>query len=338
MDNLSFGTYARIVRKSMKGTKTQKDVAELLLGLITENTDINNQDGEPYYVTDKIASRLFNCKINVNKKIKEASNLSMIREAATDYFEDIVMPEFMSEMISDMIFEFSDLLSNDDSISLKKKEDLLKLAKLDSVHIFLSKLFLYVVNKNNIFLNEPPVPIEIKLPTVGSDAKKLRILLENFQGSQPPRIHPPSEIESHEMVYVRELLAAYADAEGLDELPKESLEAFPKHEKDFQRKRKDYYAAESLRRGSRDVFGEMASEHFDILKEETYDGIIDIYESEFPDGLARLRGVMNQASQIQVDKCVYSQIQHWIGNSEKKGVCHMLVNDGKLSGWVERNE
>jgi hypothetical protein len=54
------------------------------------------------------------------------------------------------------------------------------------------------------------------------------------------------------------------------------------------------------------------------LKEETYDGIIDIYESEFPDGLARLKGVMAQVSQIKVDKCVYSQIQNWIGNSEKK--------------------
>ena len=55
-----------------------------------------------------------------------------------------------------------------------------------------------------------------------------------------------------------------------------------------------------------------------ILKEETYDGIIDVYENEYPHGLARLKGVMSQAALIRVDKCVYSQIPNWIGASERK--------------------
>jgi len=250
----------------------------------------------------------------------------------------VVMPEIMPEMIQDMIAELAELISSDDSVPQDKKDEFLQLANPNSIHVFLSVLFLYVIKKNNNILKESPTSLNSKTPSILSDVKKLKELIEKINPGQPNPITPPGEIESHEMVYVRELLAAYADAEGIDELPKESLESFPKYEKDFKRRRKDYYAAESIRRGARDVFGETNPDQFEILKEETYDGIIDVYENEYPHGLARLKGVMSQATLIRVDKCVYSQIPNWIGASEKKGVCHILVNDGKLRGWVETDE
>ena len=92
---LCFGSYAKIVQKSIKEPNSQKRVAELLLGLITDNEDVTNQEGEPFVVTDKLASDLFNCKINMRKKIKEASSSPLIINSAHDYFEDVVMPEMM---------------------------------------------------------------------------------------------------------------------------------------------------------------------------------------------------------------------------------------------------
>lgn len=335
---LCFGSYAKIVQKSIKEPNGQKRVAELLLGLITDNEDVTNQEGEPFVVTDKLASDLFNCKINMRKKIKEASSSQLIVNSAHDYFEDVVMPEIMPEMIQDMIAELVDLISSDDSVPQDKKDEFLKFANTTSIHVFLSDLFLYVIKKDNKISKKSPASLNSKMPSILSDVKKLKELIEKIPPRQPEPITPPEEIENHEMVYVRELLAAYADAEGIDELPKESLESFPKYEKDFKRRRKDYYAAESIRRGARDVFGETNPDHFEILKEETYDGVIDVYENEYPHGLARLKGVMSQATLIRVDKCVYSQIPNWIGASEKKGVCHILVNDGKLRGWVETDE
>ncbi|WP_113802197.1 hypothetical protein [Garciella nitratireducens] len=58
MGRLCFGTYAKIVQKSIKEPNGQKRVAELLLGLITDNEDVTNQEGEPFVVTDKLASDL----------------------------------------------------------------------------------------------------------------------------------------------------------------------------------------------------------------------------------------------------------------------------------------
>jgi hypothetical protein len=43
--------------------------------------------------------------------------------------------------------------------------------------------------------------------------------------------------------------------------------------------------------------------------------------------------VLKQAVVAPVGKSLLSNIPNWIGNSEKKGVCHMLVNDGKIR-WV----
>lgn len=338
MGRLCFGTYAKIVQKSIKEPSGQRRVTELLMGLITDNEDVTNQEGEPFIVTEKLASNLFNCKINMRKIIKEASSSQIIIDTAHDYFEDVVMPEIMPEMIHDTIAELAALISNDETVPQDKKDEFLQFADPASLHIFLSELFLYVIKKDNKIALDAPAPLNNQMPSILNDIEKLKELIEKINPSQPATIGPPDEIESHEMVYVRELLAAYADAEGLDELPKESLESFPKYEKDFTRRRKDYYAAESIRRGSRDIFGETNPEQFDVLKEETYDGIVDVYENEYPHGLARLKGVMNQAAIIRVDKCIYSRIPNWIGASEKKGVCHILVNDGKLRGWVETDD
>lgn len=38
--------------------------------------------------------------------------------------------------------------------------------------------------------------------------------------------------------------------------------------------------------------------------------------------------------QAPVDQCWIARDTVWIGNAQKKGVCHVLVNEGKLEGWV----
>jgi hypothetical protein len=166
------------------------------------------------------------------------------------------------------------------------------------------------------------------------DLAKLRVLLAKLP--HPQTMTPPEDIADEELPYVTELLAAYADAEGLGELSKEELEKYHKYKKNFQRQRKDYYAAESVRRGTRDAFGESDPDQFETLKDETHDGIIEVHERDYDHGLARLNAVMSQAALVSVNKCVLRETD-WIGNSEKKGVCHFLVNDGRIR-WVDDDD
>ena len=39
--------------------------------------------------------------------------------------------------------------------------------------------------------------------------------------------------------------------------------------------------------------------------------------------------------QISADKCFATRDTSWIGNSEKKGMCHILVNDERIRGWLD---
>jgi len=149
-------------------------------------------------------------------------------------------------------------------------------------------------------------------------------------------LSPPSEVAPQEIPYVTELMAAYGDAEGIAEFSRETLILFPQYSDNFTRQRKDFYAAESVRRGLRDVYDETEPDQFEVLKDETYDGVVDVWEQDYRNGYLRLVQVLAQAVQIRVDRCWLIRDTDWIGNSQKKGVCHVLVNEGRIKGWVKK--
>ena len=57
---------------------------------------------------------------------------------------------------------------------------------------------------------------------------------------------------------------------------------------------------------------------FDVLKNETYEGVKEVWEEEYKSGYARLRRVMSQASATRVDKCWLSRDTDWVGKSTEE--------------------
>ena len=152
-------------------------------------------------------------------------------------------------------------------------------------------------------------------------------------------ITPPDEVVEYELSYIKKLMAAYGEAEGIVGFSKENLEQYDhKYGEHFKRQRKDFYAAESVRQGTRETYGETDPDQFEVLKEETYDGIIDVWEQDYVNGYIRLNMVLAQATQIRIDRCWLCRDTDWIGNSQKKGVCHILANDDSIKRWVNTNE
>jgi len=139
------------------------------------------------------------------------------------------------------------------------------------------------------------------------------------------QITPPDEVAEQEIAYVRKLMAAYGEAEGVAGFSKESLKQFEhKYGEHFKRQRKDFYAAESVRQGTRETYGETDPDQFEVLKEETYDGVIDVIEQPHLNGYVRLNAVLAQATHIRIDRCWLCRDTDWIGNSQKK-VCAMFL-------------
>lgn len=315
----------------MKPPNGNKDVTELLLSLVIDNVDITNQTGDVFVVTDKMASDLLSFKINLQKKIISASSDRIVFDAASDFFADAVIPVLVPELMDDMLFELSSLISSDNEISIKKKTELLGTAQRESLEKFMSDLFLYAINRiNRQTTLEAYSDTGTKISSAIADMKKLDEILTNMP--KPKAIPVPDTPSIDEMIYVTELLAVYAEATGKTELQISDLTALPKYKSDHERRRKDYYSAETIRAGTRDSFGDKEDVQFNVLKEETFDGVIDVCSQDFSNAMTRLNEVMSQAVLVPINRCLLSKL-NWISGREKKGVCHFLVNDGQIK-WV----
>ena len=148
----------------------------------------------------------------------------------------------------------------------------------------------------------------------------------------PAPLSPSAEIDPEEMEYVSALLAAYSEELGMIIDTPKALEAYERFFSHFNRQRKDYYSAETIRRFVRDTL--ISSFQFDVLKEEIYNGIIDVHEQDYSTGYKRLVADLQQAAITNTSKSLLDSKLHCIGNCERKGVCHMLVNDCRIK-WVK---
>jgi len=194
------------------------------------------------------------------------------------------------------------------------------------------------VAKTNIEIAEELVPQfdNVRLPQVPLATVYVKDGKIHIGGSiikLPAKLIPPADIEPHEQGYVTELFVAYTDAEKKVSISRDTLSSYPRYQRNFEEQRKNYYNAESIRRSVREVFADEGGDQFGILKEDMYDGVSTTCDQNFDHGYARLIEVLKQAVVVPVSKSLLSNIPNWIGNSEKKGVCHMLVNDGKIR-WV----
>ena len=59
-----------------------------------------------------------------------------------------------------------------------------------------------------------------------------------------------------------------------------------------------------------------------------------IRDRPYDDALHKVDAVMEQASKVPISGWVDDATFRWIGPAEKKGVCHILVNDERFK-WVE---
>ena len=151
---------------------------------------------------------------------------------------------------------------------------------------------------------------------------------------------PPDGVASIEHVYVHALFDVYAEAEGMDigSFTSDSFDDYPEREGHFRRQRTDYYAAEAIRRGTRDIYDTIEEDPFAELLDEVYAEVVETYErvhnDDYKGGLACLRTVLDRAMQLDSTNLILAKDGFRISNSQRKGACHFLINEGKIAGWV----
>lgn len=175
-----------------------------------------------------------------------------------------------------------------------------------------------------------PSAFEKSLELIDDINKKIQQL------PQPTPVPVPPETAPVEDPYIQALFEAYGDAESIADFSESNLQNYPDYEEDFEDRRIDFYAAVTIERGVMELNADNLSNQFDVLKNETFAGVKDTARRRsHANGYERMLSVMEQATTLPVENYLLSKSPYWISGNIKKGVCHHLVNDGKLR-WVKK--
>lgn len=143
----------------------------------------------------------------------------------------------------------------------------------------------------------------------------------------------PKRVQQPEIKYVMQLYAAYSDATGQTIKSASDLDALD-YRDDFEHHRKNYYKAELVCRETRDAIRPDEASPIEALKDEVEEGIYETRRRSYTDAVHKVDAVMEQASKVPISSWVDDATFRWIGPAEKKGVCHILVNDERFK-WVD---
>lgn len=260
---------------------------------------------------------------NALRVIRGNSQDPKVKSTIGEYFKKNITRHFMPDMEEEIIFHIRGVINDDKAnISDSKRDEMLRLGKKETFDDFLGCVYLYSLTRDNVLTPEAK--------------ERLNRELEEYKRHLLDETEIPEAIIKEERGYTDALAEAYGQAENLMPFPMDRISEYPKYQKHLAQQRKYYFAAEAVRRGTRDIYDK--EDQFNIFKDETYEYIKDDYENPADSGLNRLKTVQKRASELVSSRCWLFRDTDWIGISQKKGVCHFLVNDGTLEGWVKDDD
>ena len=349
---INYSSYAQAIEKGMS-KRNMTGMAKVLFAFMCDHEDVvkrriteadikRGTTDVHYSVPDGEAIQWYRGQHDVSETLRNgAGDTSIIAEAPT-YFEEHILngglinpqkEEQAIKAVRELVEEAENL---DDSL----RNNWLEECDNGEYGAFLAHVFLYAVPQAN---DLSKIDEEIVAPMLDEEDEKEISMFEALvaKHSKPEPDTPPLEIAEKEIPYAKQLLLAYADAEHVSCIDRSDLEAIPKYSRyksNFERSRRDFYSAEKLRESAKDLLKLNEKDGFDLVKNEVYDGVVDewdLYGSS--DGYTRMLHVMSKASDINLSANTKRRLLEWIGNAEKKGICHILVGENKL-WWVEDAE
>lgn len=328
----NYGVFARTFSLAMsKQNKTK--IAQTFFISITEEEDVLNRFGEPYNIDSKVAKSWFDNDEDIPEPIRIGAEKRCVKDGISYFIKKevigiITVKAREQKMLSKMLERI-----NDSNFDKQIIEELNKYYAEDKIYEFIGNAFLYSLSQDNT----ETFPIDEFDGQIDADIIALKERIKKTY-SKPEPIQPPKKIATEELDYVGELYRVYEEYTGRKIKKPIDLDQNPKLKNHFVRQRKDYYKAETIHRALRDTILLDECDYFVPLKDEMYDGIIDTSEKDYESGYKRLNSVMEQAVNVPLSNNLRNITLDWVGSGEKKGICHMLVNDKRLKWIDDENE
>lgn len=141
---------------------------------------------------------------------------------------------------------------------------------------------------------------------------------------------PPEQLADNEIVYTKELLRAFGDADQKSFLTVSDLEEGSDYRCEYEGARKNFYAAEGLQRFSRDWLPESS---YDELTDECCEAVSATLRQKHENGYERYLATSSQAAVVNYTS---HPLSPYIKMQDKKGMCHQLVNASRFR-WIKEN-
>jgi len=309
---------------------------KLLLDAVVYISIDEGESGIPD-INSTMTSQLKMGNWEIHERIKEIAQRNNMKVVVADYFEANLIPNIPNTILTSVLDDIDFLVSNSADIR-KKKRDALKQAyqqKKSNAHYLAEVYLVAICNGTNKIDNAGSTTISNK-----KKSKDPFQALDELEASinrlpAPVQKTPPKQILQEEQPYISELYAAYGDKEGITDFCETHLAQYDEYKEDREDRRIDYFAADSIRQGIRELNSDGYINQFTVLKDETWAGIKNTAKKSYPNGYEKMLSVMEQAAVVQVAQYTLSRSPNWISNRIKMGVCHFLVNDNILK-WVKR--
>lgn len=328
---LDFKSFYAIYKDALIDKGLTSSVKSIFAPILDSRDFPNNprkpEENIPFEITTNHASE-WTSNRQVRGDIAKAAQQVELRQSIVDHFNNvIVMEELDEDAIDGMIDEMMDLVVDSD-LDADKKDQLRHFIDENEIGEFLAQTFIYSLAKVTKSRGRV-MPSEPTTEAIDEFEKMIR------KRYTKPETQVPQNVDEAEMEYVNALLAAYEEASGESFSDPEDVHD-SEYEGHFRQQRKNYYQAETIHRAIRDTVRK-DDKGFDTLKEEIEDGVYTEAHAKYPNGLEKADAVLSASVKVQISQNTDDYMLGWVGPGERRGVCHMLVNDHKLS-WVEDDE
>lgn len=164
--------------------------------------------------------------------------------------------------------------------------------------------------------------------------KQTRYFAARFGGGLQRRIKPtiPSfDNSEHSLRFIEQLLEAYSDHIKTNIKNLDDLKIYTEYFEHFNRNRNCFYWAEALSQFSRD---NLPPENtcFEDLKEEVFQGVVDVCNSFHNSGYENVLKTTNEATKLNL---LGNALLEKAQLQDKIGICHHLANENRLI-WVKK--
>lgn len=300
--------------------KNKTAIAEILFRPILEIGTVLDRKGNVMVITNGYASEWANGTMQIQQAIKDEVEKDGVLQQIIDHFQYTVIPHSFSVPLRDEAIELIAELVKSSDLSQIRIERYLQLFHEKKYSEFLGRVFQRALLGDNVQKMPPP---EIQIyPYSGI-----------MQYTYPSSGVIPMRVKNKEHIYVHQLFAVYENLSGVIIRYPRDLEAihFRAH---FDMQRKMYYKAENVHQAYLDQLMENEIDPFEILKEEIYDATYEVRNQIYHDPFEKLNAVLQYVTTVPISSNIDYLFHGCIGPGEKKGICHMLVNEEKMK-WIE---